>query len=317
MISYSAPAKVILSGEHAVVYGKPALVCAINQRLRFTVFERSSQNGNSKKNKTILIIADKIKNYLKEKKIKFIKKIFDYKIDSQIPIGQGLGSSAALSVAAVAAFLKFYSGKDFDKELINVLAYQIEKECFHKNPSGVDNTASCFGGLIYYRKEFEFLKNISLLSFKIPKKIEENLFLIDGGKPAETTAEMVETVGKIYNKKPSYVEDLLTEIEKNTKKMVLSIIKEDVSFFQKTIIDNEVYLEKLGVVSKTTKNFLSKLKKFGAGKITGAGGIRCGSGFILFFANDALKLRNYLDEKRISYFKFKEDHNGLIELQEK
>ncbi|MFN4212588.1 MAG: mevalonate kinase [Microgenomates group bacterium] len=310
MITYSSPAKVILSGEHAVVYGKPALVCAIDRRLKFTVFDRSSQNGNGKDGKIVLMITDKVKQYLKDKKIKFTDKSFDFKINSQIPVGRGLGSSAALSVAATAAFLKFYTGYSFEKETINNLAYQIEKH-FHKNPSGVDNTASCFGGLIYYRREFEFLKNIASLNFKIPKKIEENLFLIDSGAPLETTARMVELVGKMYNKKPSYIEQILNDIEKTTKRMVVAIVKEDVDFFQQTLLDNEILLEILGVVSQKTKKLLKSLSQFGVGKITGAGGSKQGSGFILFYATDKEGLINFLKDKKISYFKFVSDYKGL------
>lgn len=312
MISYSAPAKVILSGEHAVVYGKPALVCAIDQRLEFTVFDRSSQNGNSEKGEIVLMITDKVKQYLKDKKIKFTDKSFDFEINSAIPIGRGLGSSAALSVAAVSAFLKFYTGDDFEKEVINNLAFQIEKH-FHKNPSGVDNTASCFGGLIFYRREFEFLKNISVLPFRIPKKIEENLFLIDSGAPIETTAEMVEMVGRMYNKKPSYTEQILNDIEKTTKRMVVAIIKEDVGFFQQTLLDNEILLEMLGVVSSKTKKLLKNLSQFGVGKITGAGGKKAGSGFILFFADKKRELENYLNRQKIYFYKFKADFKGVYE----
>lgn len=308
-IIYSAPAKVILSGEHAVVYGKPALVSAVDLKLSFSLWE----DKNKIKDRNVLYIAQKIKDYLKRQKINFKDKPFSFKIDSNIPIARGLGSSAALSVAATVAFLEFFGGKEYPPETINNLAYKIEKR-FHQNASGVDTTASCFGGLIYYRKEFEFLKNISVLDYKIPEKIEKKLFLVDSGKPKETTGKMVSYVGTLNNKKTKFVYQLLNEIEKVTKRMTLALIKEDINFFKQTISDNEKLLEKIGVVSSKTKKLLNNLNKFGIGKITGAGGKHLGSGFILFYAEDTNGLKKYCQANKISYLKFAQSSTGLIKL---
>ena len=241
-ISYSAPGKVIISGEHAVVYGKPALVSAINLRLKFrlTILERSCKDG--KLEKEILFISKEVKKYLISQNIKFVDSSFDYKIESEIPIGRGLGSSAALSVASVATFLEFYTGKRFKKEIVNELAFQVEKH-FHQNPSGVDNSAACFGGLIAYQKQVS-LKN---LDFKIPKKIEEKLFLIDSGKPEETTGKMVDFVRTRVDEK------ILKEIEITTSNLIMSIKKQNEVLFKQCLVKNENLLEKLEIVSEKTK----------------------------------------------------------------
>ncbi|MEK7597371.1 MAG: hypothetical protein AAB441_01875 [Patescibacteria group bacterium] len=299
-ISYSAPAKVIISGEHAVVYGKPALVSAINLRLKFslTISSRSSKDG--KVNKEIYFISNKVKKYLKKQKTKFVDRSFDYKIESKIPIGRGLGSSAALSVASVAAFLEFYTGRKFGKEIVNNLAFQIEKH-FHQNPSGVDNSASCFGGLILYKKNVK-IKN---LNFKIPKTIEEKLFLIDSGKPKETTGEMVDFVGS------QNVANIFNEIEITTNKFQDAIKKENMNLFKKCLVENENLLKQLDVVSEKTKKLLSSLSKFGVGKVTGAGGRKTDSGFILFYADQTNVLINFLKKRKIIYYKFIPDNKGL------
>lgn len=299
-ISYSAPAKVIISGEHAVVYGKPALVSAINLRLKFIVtnLERSSQD--SKPCEVINFISQKVKDYLKNYKINFVDKHFIYEIESEIPIGRGLGSSAALSVASVAAFLEFYTAKEFDKKIVNDLAFQIEKH-FHQNPSGVDNSAACYGGLILYQKNVK-IKN---LNFKIPKNIKEKLFLIDSGKPKETTGEMVGFVKSKVN------ENILNEIENTTNKLVISIKNKDEFIFKNCLVDNEKQLEKLGVVSEKTKELLTTLSKFGVGKVTGAGGRKTNSGFILFYSSHKEKLVEYLKFNNILYYKFIPDRQGL------
>lgn len=298
-ISYSAPAKVILSGEHAVVYGKPGLVSAINKTLKFSLWEETIEIND----KNILYISQIVKKYLKKEKIDFVAKQFNFKIESEIPIGRGLGSSSALSVTSAAAFLEFYTRRQFEKENINDMAFQIEKH-FHQNPSGVDNTASCFGGLILYQKNVK-IKN---LDFKIPKNIEERLFLIDSGKPKETTGEMVNFVGTKTVKK------ILNEIEKITNKFVISIKEGDEVLFNKSIIENEKMLETLGVVSKKTKKLLIDLSRFGSGKVTGAGGHKTNSGFLIFFAEDKKQLIEYLNKHEINFYKFIPDNQGLIRL---
>lgn len=303
-ISYSAPAKVILSGEHAVVYGKPALVSAINKRLTITVIE--GKNTDPKMAEIILIV----KKYLQEKSILIPEKNCHISIQSDIPIGRGLGSSGALSVAATASLMEFFTGVQYPPEEINNCAYQIEK-IFHKNASGVDPTTSCFGGLIFYRKEFEFLKTISSLHTKIPKEIAENLFLIDSGRPSETTADMVQQVGKLYNNKSKFVENIFQKIERTTKRMVVSLMKEDAEFIKETMVENESLLEKIGVVSPSTRELIETLKPFGVGKITGAGGKKDGSGYLLYYAAEKIKLEKYLQEKNIFYLPFNPSQEGV------
>ncbi|MBI2641620.1 hypothetical protein HYW87_03440, partial [Candidatus Roizmanbacteria bacterium] len=252
IVSYSAPAKVILSGEHAAVYSKPALVSAIDLRLTCSITEHEGSSKKINTSKEISLISDKVRSYLKKQKDHFHDKKFSCMIKSAVPLARGLGSSAALSVATAAAFLEFYTGKEFEKEKINNLAYEIEKH-FHKIPSGLDVSASCFGGLIYFRKEFEFLKNISSLNFKITKNIEDRLYLIDSGRPRESTAEMINLVGKRLNQKYRFVEQILNDVEKVTKRIVVSLVKEDTKFFMQSIVNNQVLLEMLGVVSIKTK----------------------------------------------------------------
>ena len=308
-ISYSAPAKVILSGEHAVVYGKPALVSAINKRLTVSIIEDKNKRMNPKMAEIILIV----KKYLQNKKVQIEEKNCHISIQSDIPIGRGLGSSGALSVVAAASLMEFFTGRQYNPEEINNCAYQIEK-LFHKNPSGVDPTTSCFGGLIFYRKEFEFLKTISSLHAKVPKEIAENLYLIDSGKPYETTAEMVQQVGRLYNSKSMFVESIFQKIERITKRMVVSLMKEDAEFFKETITESEELLEKIGVVSSSTKKLLEILKPYGVGKITGAGGKKNSSGYLLFYVVEKNKLEKYLQEKNISYLAFQPSEEGVVKI---
>ena len=310
-VSYSAPAKVIFSGEHSVVYGKPALVSTLNLRLTFSL-----SDGKSKvkiqpfiKNGSNIILS-----YLQEKNIPYKKKSYDYQIDSNIPVRRGLGSSAALAVAMAAAFLEFYSEKKFALSIVNNLAYQIEKK-IHKNPSGVDNNVICFGGFIYYRKEFEFLKTVSRLNLKIAKKIEERLFLIDSGYPKETTGEMVSWVDQLYRRSPARIYKILNQMEEITKKMTTSFVREDLSLLGEIISKNQSLLTELGVVSLSTRRLLAELSSFGRGKITGAGGREKGSGFILFLASNPNRLLKFCQKRKLKLIKFKQSLTGLRQVE--
>ncbi|MFZ2026028.1 MAG: mevalonate kinase [Microgenomates group bacterium] len=283
-ITYSAPGKVILSGEHAVVYGKPALVCAIDKRLTLTLIEAETTRYTD----TVMPIVERtVREFLKQRKEEIKKGGYTYTISSTIPMGRGLGSSAAYSATIAAGLLELFTGREWSIPEINICAYKIEKY-FHKNSSGVDTSTSVMGGLIYYRKEFEFLKTISSLSVKIPKRFTDMLLLIDTGKPVESTGDMVQQVGSLFNAHPTKVEGLLNEVEKITKRFVVSLMKEDSVLFQKSIQENEKALEKLGVVSPSTILLLKKLKKIGVGKVTGGGGKTKSSGYVLF-ATDAKK----------------------------
>ena len=306
-ISYSAPGKIILSGEHSVVYAKPALVTAVDFSLTCTLKSTFSKGITYEKQMQFCI--DTTLSYLKSKKIKHTKKDFTYSISSDIPRGRGMGSSAAYCVAVSACLYDLFTGKEPPAETVNSIAFLCEKH-FHGMPSGVDVSAASFGGLIFYRKEFEFLKHISALNFKIPSVIQDQLVLIDSGKPIESTLHMVRHVGKRYNQHPQEVETALNLIEKTTRRMVVSIVKEDAGMFAESIKDNGRALVDVGIVSKQAQTLISALSAFGVGKVTGAGGITKGSGLILFFLNKDASVDD-LKKKGFNTIPFVQSHTGL------
>lgn len=309
-ISYSAPGKIILSGEHSVVYTKPALVTAVDLILTVTIEAGKEITLNPEVKKAFNYCDGIVRDYLKKKDIKIHDQPCSFAIESNIPEGRGMGSSAAFCVATVAALLHFYTGKAAEKEVINTLAYKCEHH-FHGMPSGVDVSASCFGGLIYYRKEFEFLKYISSLNFKIPKSIQDRLILIDSGKPVESTSEMVKLVGKKYNTETANMEQTLIGIEKVTKRMVVSIVKEDTALFTECIQENQKLLVDFGIVSQKAQQILDRLSPYGVGKITGAGGHAEGSGLILFFINDQEGFRQCIKDEGLKTIDFHQHFEGV------
>lgn len=315
-IRYSAPAKVILSGEHSVTYLRPAFVTSVGYRITATIRDPSDDHITPKTSMAgkaregIQACEDAVIHYLSQKKIPFKKKPYVIHYASDIPIGRGMGSSAAFSVATAAALVHWLTGKTAEKEAVGHIAHQAEKY-FHGSPSGVDVSASCYGGLIYYRKEFEFLRTISALNFKLPRAIADNLILIDSGKPVESTADMIRIVGKRYNEHPRGMEEVLSRLEKMTRRMVIAVANEQVGQFAEILAEHHRLLHSLGIVSSKTQKLIQSLLPYGVGKVTGAGGHQKNSGMILFFADDPQEMMRYLDTQNISYLRFIQDHEGL------
>lgn len=276
MISVSAPGKVILMGDHAVVYGKPGLIAAINRRL--TVFIEP--------HKTFQVLSDESGDYVRhavETVVAHYKmgNIPDIKVTvvSGISPGYHLGSSAAVAVATVGACMYFFK-KIWNPTSINQLAYEVEKY-IHKTPSGVDNTAITFGGFLWYRKELEFLRSFWQLPLKLSPALN-HFFLIDTGRPKENTGEMVAFVRTQKN-----LQKFLDANETQTKKIAVAVKERDEKMLIDAIQKGELTLEGIGVVSKKVIPIIRAIEKAGgAAKILGGGGRAEGVGFLLCYHRD-------------------------------
>lgn len=258
MITVSAPGKIHLLGEHSVVYGKPALLSAINLRVVVTIGKANTSEVGFDSSEVRAVVEKVIRK-------KFNRKIPNYSIQSQFPAGSGLGFSAAASAAIIAALLSYFKIK-WDKELVNKLAFEVEK-VFHGNPSGADNTAVVQGGLILFQKG-----NFSTFASKI-----KSFILINSGKPTETTKEMVKIakakIGLILDDQEKLVRQVLPVLKTGNEKEFIRMIRA-----------GERNLESIGVVSPFAKSIIRKIEKAGgAAKISGAGGVKKGSGILLCY----------------------------------
>jgi len=272
----SAPGKVHLMGEHAVVYGKPAILAAINKRLTVTVepsktFEIISTEPTDHAKYAVDYLLDQLK-------ITDVPPI-KITIDSQIPAGYHLGSSAALAVGLSGA-LMFYFKNIWNPIRINELAYEIEKKQ-HGNPSGGDNTSVTVGGFVWFRKELEFLKSMWQLPFK-PHPSLNHFFLINTGRPKETTGEMVALVKEKVQQAPEVMQQLLDLNEQQVKRVTVALKEGNESELIDAIRTGEKTLEGMGVVSKKVMPLMRQIEDVGgAVKILGGGGVKEGVGFLV------------------------------------
>ncbi|OGG01618.1 hypothetical protein A2Z33_07570 [Candidatus Gottesmanbacteria bacterium RBG_16_52_11] len=280
-VTVSVPGKVLLMGDHAIVYGYPALLAAVGMRTRVTVLPRPAGAPGD-----ITVRSAEPDGYIRHiigvtRNLLGIKRIpaLTVTVESDIPPGYHLGSSAAVAVAAVAACM--YSWKSvWNPAEINRIAYEAEKH-MHGNPSGGDNTAVTFGGLIWFRKELEFLRSIWQLPFRIPDRLNRFL-LIDTGRPAESTGEMVAFVSSKLKAQNSKFKRIFARNEEQTRNITVALKTGKLDGLLSAVRAGEGTLEEMGVVSARVIPLIRAAEAAGgAAKILGGGGRKRGVGYIL------------------------------------
>ena len=293
----SAPGKVILFGEHFVVYGVKAILCSINKRVTVTAEKISdkkivinSEIGNLilEPNKSISEINSPLKPfyYLANKVIKNQNTGIQIKIDSEIPLGVGLGSSSACCVAGAAAIFKLFG--DISKEEILELAIEAERTIF-ENTSGADCTVCVYGGIMEYDKKQGF------------KKIEDepNFQLVIANSNIEHSTESMVSEVKAFTIKNKEEFSKLLDQELELVEDVLKLLKENNTIkLGEKINQNQKYLETIGISNNQLRKMIEIGQKtsFGA-KITGSGGGGC-----IFAITDESNLEDTLKEFKDNNF---------------
>ncbi len=197
----SSPGKIILFGEHFVVYGVKAILCAINKRVTVTAEKISENKISIRSSLGNLILAPKMPineidsqlrpfYYLADKMIqKYNEKSgLEITIDSEIPLGVGLGSSSACCVASAAAISGVFTKNS--KEEILQMAIDAEKTIF-PNTSGADSTVCIYGGLIQYDKQNGHSKI----------DLEPNFHIVIANSKIEHSTEKVVSNVKLFKEK--------------------------------------------------------------------------------------------------------------------
>lgn len=307
----SAPGKIILFGEHFVVYGGKAILCAINKRITVTAKTIPENKISIKSSIGNLVLAPKRPlnevdiqlrpfYYLADKMIqKYDEKSgMEITIDSEIPVGVGLGSSSACCVAGAAAISGVFTEKS--KEEILQMAIEAEKTMF-PNTSGADCTVCTFGGIMQYDKQTGYSKIDSEPRFHL---------VIANSKIEHSTKEVVSTVNQFKEKNEERFSKICNEENNLIDDVLVCLKKNDLKGIGIDIIKNQEYLELIGVSNEKLRSMIELANKssFGA-KITGAGFGGC-----IFALTDETNMEDtiqQLKENNYECFSVNIDFKGL------
>lgn len=208
----SAPGKIILFGEHAVVYKRPALAVPVNQ-VQVDVEVSDSDKPGVWIDAPMVDLHGELSTLPSDHPIgSVILKVFNHlgisthpnisvTIASTIPVAAGLGSGAAVSVALIRA-LSSYLSLPLSNEQVNALVFEIEK-LHHGTPSGIDNTVITYNMPVYYMKD----KPIETFACGKPFTI----VIGDTGVPAPTK-ESVGDVRRLWLRDANRFESIFNEV---------------------------------------------------------------------------------------------------------
>jgi mevalonate kinase len=280
-VTASAPGKTILFGEHAVVYGKPAIAAAVDKRVYVSIQEREDNRThvqinelgvsgflNIKKGTIELDNNGKNEGILKYVLIALMKTGskdgLEITINMDIPVGAGLGSSAAITVATVKAASSFKDIK-LTREEIAKLAHQVEL-MVQGSASPIDTILSTYGGIIYLSRDAEKI---------IQLNIDSELPLVIGYTSKRgNTGELVESVRLKMETAPEVMIPLFNSMEALTNGAREALTSGDHEMIGEFMNINHGLLDAIGVNTDELSKMVYIARKTGAlgSKLTGAGG---------------------------------------------
>jgi len=303
----SAPGKIILFGEHAVVYGEPALSLAVDRRINCEVSASSSEtyvNGypiNRKHHSYILECVEKLDT----------DKKFEIKTESDLPSGAGMGSSAAVTVSTIGCLREFLS-KDLEEEKIAKDAFDVEFKV-QGSASPIDTSTSTHGNAIMISKEKkeDFLWKIEKDEniWNIHHQDIPNIDLVIGDTGVHSpTGPLVEKVRKFYEKS-NFAKEIIEDIGDIVKKATHLLKNEDLEELGELMNKNHRLLSILGVSHPKLETLIRGAKKYSYGaKLTGAGG----GGSMIALTNEPKKVAEEIENRGGTPYIIKSTKKGLV-----
>ncbi len=271
--------KVILFGEHFVVHGVPGIVSAIDST-------NDAEVKKATKGITVRDVRKAAKGYAEEKKLQQLESIdrilkamgiepknmaFDILLGGTLPGFSGLGASAASSVAIARAIAEEY-GLKFSDERINEIAYEAEK-AYAGTPSGIDNTAATFGGLLWFKKNMQGgVNTIEKLHIRQPVEI-----VIGSTGVVANTKAMVEGVADRKRNHPEKYDLIFEQAEALALIGRKSLHEYNLKKVGELMNENHSLLQEIGVSHEKLDLLVDLARKqsaYGA-KLTGGGGGGC------------------------------------------
>lgn len=294
-IKVLAPGKLILSGEHSVVHGQPALAMAVNRYVTATVthetvpqvlFDLSDLSHHSHLSFDAL---HHLKEKIKQKYYRFIRgdysirevlqKPFELaqfamgiiseslnltvphgvkiRVQSDLPIGCGMGSSAATIVSVMQA-ISNYMQLNIPQDQLYKLALEVEN-MQHGHSSGLDLRVAMQGGCLYVQGQELTARSIPTMP----------MYLVNTGTPVTTTGQCVEKVASLFNSTL-----LKNDFADVTRAMDKALQQESWHDMRLAIQRNHQLLTQIGVVPEKVQTFISQIQtNGGAAKICGSGAV--------------------------------------------
>ncbi|MCB2209726.1 mevalonate kinase [bacterium] len=271
-----APGKIILFGEHAVVYGQPAIaipvmdVCATARVLPLLTEKPGVVRVQANDIRLDSLLDDLPKDHPLAAAVRITLEdiIPDYtpsftlQLDSNIPISAGMGSGAAVTVAIIRA-LSAFLGDPLPNERISTLAYEIEK-LHHGTPSGIDNT------VVTYQKPVYFQRGEPLQTLSVAKP---TFWVIADTGEKTPTKETVADVRAGYEADPDRFRAIFDAIGAIAQKARQALSMGDLTHLGELMNENQYHLEQLQVSSPRLESLIKAVRSAGAigAKLSGGG----------------------------------------------
>ncbi len=282
----SAPGKIILFGEHAVVFGQPAVAATIDRGIRVAVTARKSDgvgatDGPILKSTNALLPTrckpdpdgegpERLREALALLRTLCGERVraLSFSVDGAIPAGAGLGSSAALAIALIRGVHQFFGEQVSDDDLIE-RAFALER-VFHGNPSGVDHTTIVSGGVVSYQRDPD-TQAVTTSRIALARRVP---LVIATAGPHAGTKNAVTALRERARRHPDHYRHLYDGIGALSRAARTHLERGELAATGELMDLNQGYLNALGVSTPAIEVLCATARERGAlgAKLSGAGG---------------------------------------------